>query len=292
MQLYRTFILGLLITLTIPSFGCFTIENISNDLAKQMISTQVWNDSAPVHYTRLRLLTVCYFDFTGTEHVDGKLVVLDACAEEIINIFRELYSQKFPIAEISLMDKYNGDDNCSMSNNNTSCYNCRPIVNSNTISLHAYGVAIDLNPVQNPYISFNKESGTATYKPIAGVEYANRMLVRLGKPNRQGMAEQVLDIFARNGFYYWGGYWDTPIDYQHFQVSRSLTEVLAFAEPITAKIIFQAAVVYFQHHHQPLEIAIEEVLKETSSNVALTLLQHYQKDKEKFMDAFRKLTTS
>ena len=134
------------------------------------------------------------------------------------------------------MNDYDGDDDASMADNNTSAFNVREITGGSTISLHAYGLAIDVNPVQNP---FAKRSGTTlNFSPPSGVENANRLNERPGKPNRPGMAEAVVDVFADHGFLIWGGYWDDPIDYQHFQVSRKLAEKLAKLSPDEARRAF------------------------------------------------------
>jgi hypothetical protein len=124
-----------------------------------------------------------------------------------------------------------------MADNNTSAFNARNVAGSNSLSLHAYGLAIDINPIQNPYA---KRSGTRlTFSPPAGVEYANRFNDRPGKKARSGMAESIIDVFADEGFLIWGGYWDDPIDYQHFQVNRGLAEHLARLSPAQARAAFE-----------------------------------------------------
>jgi hypothetical protein len=143
-------------------------------------------------------------------------------------IFDTLYERRFPIARARLMDAYRGDDAASMRDNNTSGFNDRPVTGGGAPSLHAYGLAIDLNPVQNPYLSVSfDEQGRATFSPPAGARYANRRDPRPGKPPRRGMAEQAVQLFADHGFVVWGGDWDAPIDYQHFQVTREVAERVA-----------------------------------------------------------------
>ncbi len=85
-------------------------------------------------------------------------------------------------------------------------------------SKHAYGVAIDINPLQNPYISYPEEVSANILPPSSSKFFVNRNNNRPNKKQRAGMAENVIDVFARHGFIIWGGDWDTPIDYQHFEV--------------------------------------------------------------------------
>ncbi|WP_062267831.1 M15 family metallopeptidase [Endozoicomonas arenosclerae] len=154
----------------------------------------------------------------------------------------------FPLAKARLMNDYQGDDDASMEDNNTSAFNSRKITGgSKRLSLHAYGTAIDINPVQNPFVSFDENNpGLSLYKPANGTQYANRQLVRFGKLFRTGMSEEISELFAEQGFIYWGGYWDTPIDYQHFQVSREMSEFMALAPAELASEFFNQYVLWIQ----------------------------------------------
>jgi hypothetical protein len=180
---------------------------------------------APVDCTRLNLVQFSYVDFQGRFFDDGEIVVMDAAAKHVVDIFATLLKIRFPIAKAKLMNHYDGDDDAAMADNNTSAFNVRDIAVRDAISIHAYGLAIDINPKQNPFAK--RSDGTLKFNPPLGAENANRLNVRPGKPIRLGMAEAVIDIFADHGFLIWGGYWDDPIDYQHFQVSRKLAERLA-----------------------------------------------------------------
>jgi hypothetical protein len=134
------------------------------------------------------------------------------------------------------MDAYDADDAKSMADNNTSALNHREITGGGLNSLHSYGLAIDINPVQNPYV---KRSGEVlSFSPQAGIDYANRLNLRPGRLPRPGMAEEVVDVFADHGFAIWGGYWDNPIDYQHFEVGRAMAEKLAGSAPSLARGLF------------------------------------------------------
>jgi hypothetical protein len=181
-----------------------------------------------------------YVGFDHQLHEDGEIVVLDAVAEYTLKIFVELREKRFPIAKATLMNSYDGDDDASMVDNNTSAFNDRKITDGSAISLHALGLAIDLNPVQNPYL---KRSGaTVAISPEAGANYINRLNDRPGKMPRAGMAEAALDVFANNGFLNWGGYWDDPVDYQHFDVGRALANKLVQSSPGTAHDLFASHV--------------------------------------------------
>ncbi|MGF1807992.1 M15 family metallopeptidase, partial [Aliivibrio sifiae] len=179
----------------------------------------------------------------------GQIVVLDAVAPYVDHIFTELYQQRFPIAQAKPIENYSGDDIKSMDANNTSAFNYRPITGKSSLSLHAYGVAVDINPLQNPFVEFTSW-GTATFKPLKGHEYSNRMLQRLGKENRKGFAEEVINIFAKNGFIYWGGYWDTPIDFQHFQTSRDMAYLMTTMPTKEASLFFSHYVDWVQSCQQ------------------------------------------
>jgi len=191
---------------------------------------------APVGCERLKLIKFAYFGFDGRIHGDGEIMVMDAAAGNVLRIFTKLRDMRFPIAKARLINQYDGDDDASIADNNTSAFNSRNVAGTNMLSLHAYGLAIDLNPLQNPYVQRSGEK--LTFSPPAGTAYANRHNGQPGKQLRSGMAESVIDVFADEGFLIWGGYWKSAIDYQHFQVSRSLAQQLAQLAREKAKAVF------------------------------------------------------
>jgi hypothetical protein len=180
---------------------------------------------------RLRLLTFGYVDFDRRPKDDGEMVVMDAVADHVLKVFVALRARRFPIASVKLMDHYNGDDDASIAQNNTSAFNVRPVAGGAAMSLHAYGVAIDLNPIQNPYIT--RSGGNLKVDPPSAAAYVNRRTLR------PGMAETVVDLFAEHGFVEWGGYWRHQIDYQHFQVGRRLAYRLARLPAAQARALFE-----------------------------------------------------
>lgn len=198
----------------------FSIEPLSPTLREAMRSTGVWKENGPVPLERLSLVHVSYYDFEGAEHHDGELIMLDAAAKHAATIFRILHLQKFPIAKIRSVHHYHANDEASMADNNTSCFCDRPIEGTTLTSLHSYGLAIDLNPLQNPFILFDEEKGSATFHPPKGWQYLNR------QNKKPGMIEDVVNLFAEHGFFIWGGRWTTPVDYHHVQPPRGIAELL------------------------------------------------------------------
>lgn len=222
-----------------------SISILSDKTCEEMAQAGVMSASAPVQCERLRAVTFDYVNFQGQHHKDGKIIVMDAVAPYIANVFKGLYELQFPIQQAKPILHYRGDDSLSMADNNTSAFNYRAIIGKGSLSMHAYGLALDINPIQNPFVQFG-EAGQATYSPTAGVSNANRMLYRYSKSPSNGYAEQVIGIFAENGFLYWGGFWDTPIDYQHFQVSREMAKLMAAMSAVNATQFFDQYVKWYR----------------------------------------------
>jgi hypothetical protein len=186
-------------------------EDLTNADKEELMNNGVWNTNSPVSMERLKKLTVAYIDFNGA-YKKGELVVFDVVAPYVLAIFKELFEQNFPIDKIVPMQNYHGSDERSMMDNNSSAFNCRQILNTDRWSSHAYGMAIDINPVQNPYLIVNYESSKIEVYPNLAIEFVNRNLYH------PGMVENVVSIFRKYGFSVWGGVWKTPIDYHHFQI--------------------------------------------------------------------------
>lgn len=165
-----------------------------------------WRPGCPVPLSDLRLLTVDHWGFDGAER-RGQLVVHGDEAEAVLGVMEELYAARFPIERMELVDAYGADDAASMAANNTSAFNCREVTGRPGVwSEHSYGRAIDINPVQNPYVMGD------TVLPPAGTAYANRAQDAPGMIHPDG---PVVRAFADAGWS-WGGSWDAPKDYQHF----------------------------------------------------------------------------
>lgn len=189
----------------------FTINTISDEFLQNMVANNVWREECPVHYSRLKLIGLNYVGFDGTTNY-GELVILDNLAEPVISIFKELFALTFQIEKILPIEVFNGDDVLSMKANNSSAYNGRLVARTNSWSSHAYGAAIDINPIQNPYLLLNEQLELKEVIPPAGADYLDRANLR------QGMVEEIVPIFEKYGFTEWGGKWKEKPDYHHFQL--------------------------------------------------------------------------
>ena len=166
-----------------------------------------WHPGCPVAPAQLRRVTLPYRGFDGKPHT-GALVVNATVVGAVESVFTRLYRERFPIRRMTPISAYGGNDNRSMAADNTSGFNCRYAVapGPKQWSVHAYGEAIDVNPVENPYY----EAGR--WLPPAGSEYSDRGDVRRGMAEPGG---ELNAAFAAVGWQ-WGGRWTATPDYQHF----------------------------------------------------------------------------
>lgn len=188
----------------------FVIETISQEI-KDRINGKSYGKDCTVPYEDLRYVKVLYWGFDDQSH-EGELIVNKAIAEDIVEIFKELYENKYPIEKMVLVDEYDADDNASMAANNTSAFNFRLIDNgSGRLSKHSYGLAIDINPLYNPYV--RKINGKTVVSPENGEKYADRSL---DCPYFIKKDDICYKAFTSRGFT-WGGEWKNSKDYQHFE---------------------------------------------------------------------------
>lgn len=159
----------------------------------------------------LRYLRVLHYNPAG-EIRTGEMICNQLIASDLLAIFQKLYEAQYPIGRMVLVDDYAADDGASMAANNTSCFNYRVIAGSTTLSVHAKGLAVDINPQFNPYVTFNAD-GTANIEPENGRAYANRENFFPMKIDHDDLCYQ---LFTEHGFT-WGGDWNSPKDYQHFE---------------------------------------------------------------------------
>lgn len=212
--------------------ACFYYEPLSEDIIARItgISYPVTKDEATelavsavnitdseetiaISYKDLRYLQVLYYDFNG-EVQTGELICNKGIAQDLLDIFYELYLNEYQIEKIRLIDEYNGDDTASMLDNNTSCFNYRVVDGTTSLSKHATGCAIDINPFYNPYVVFNKDGSGKTYISPEGSEiYADRSQ---DFPYKIDENDLCYKLFKEHGFT-WGGDWNSCKDYQHFQ---------------------------------------------------------------------------
>ena len=166
-----------------------------------------------ISYDDLCYMQVLHYDFNGEIQI-GELICNRKIADDFIEIFHELYVNEYQIEKIRLVDEYGGDDTASMLDNNTSCFNYRVVDGTSSLSKHAIGCAIDINPFYNPYVVFNKNGSGETYISPEGSEiYADRSQSFPHKINENDLCYK---LFKEHGFV-WGGDWNSCKDYQHFQ---------------------------------------------------------------------------
>jgi poly-gamma-glutamate synthesis protein (capsule biosynthesis protein) len=180
-------------------------SRIGSHMRRHMTS---WHRGCPVPVRRLRVLQVSFWGFDRRAHT-GRLVVHRSAVRPLIRVMRRLFVARFPIRRMVPVDAYGGSDNRSMAADNTSAFNCRRVAGTRSWSEHAYGRAIDINPVENPEIDGRKIS------PPKGARYANRRHHARGMIRRHGV---VVRAFRAVGWG-WGGRWHSPKDYQHFSAT-------------------------------------------------------------------------
>jgi hypothetical protein len=168
-----------------------------------------WRRGCPVGPVELRLLRVDHWGFDGRVH-RGELVVHRDQARRVLLVMGKLFKARYPIQRLRLVDAYHADDDRSMAANNTSAFNCRKVSGTSRWSEHAYGRAIDLNPLRNPYVT---RGGRVS--PPAGRPYADRTRRAAGMIHG---GDTVVRAFAAAGWK-WGGYWSGSRDYQHFSAT-------------------------------------------------------------------------
>ena len=184
-------------------------EPIRDELRERIVGSS-WHPGCPVGLGKLRLLRLDHIGFDG-ESRRGRLVVHERFDEEILAVFKRLYRLRFPIRRMELIDRYGADDHRSMNADNTSAFNCRVVAGTDRWSMHAYGKAIDINPIENPYVSGSHVS------PPAGEPFADRSRDARGMVHR---GDEVVEAFAERAGWGWGGSWrGSAKDYQHFSAT-------------------------------------------------------------------------
>lgn len=193
----------------------FYLEPLSENLKRYMtgISYPAAENARELAITldELRYVHILHYDFEGNI-AEGELICNASIAPDLLDIFYELYRNEYRIEKVRLIDEYDGDDTASMEDNNTSCFNYRLVEGSSSLSKHALGLAIDVNPFYNPYITYNKD-GTTHVSPEAAAVYADRSIDFAYKIDENDLCYK---LFIRHGFI-WGGNWNSVKDYQHFQ---------------------------------------------------------------------------
>jgi D-alanyl-D-alanine carboxypeptidase len=169
-----------------------------------------WRPGCPVAPAQLRRLRLSHWGFDGKRHL-GELVVNARVVGDVRSVFRQLYRARFPIRRMRPIDAYKGSDRASMAADNTSAFNCRLVAvpSAKNWSMHAYGEAIDVNTVENPFVY------GSTVSPPAGRGYLDRARVRTGMAVEGSALVRAFDAVGWG----WGGRWTSSRDYQHFSTT-------------------------------------------------------------------------
>jgi hypothetical protein len=202
--------LSMALTTTVLRAQDFTSEPLSDSLFARMQGLSYPKDCR-VSRNDLRWVRVLHFDVEGRIH-QGEIVCNKAIADDLVDIFRQLYKAKYPIERIRLIDEYGADDERSMSDNNSSSFCYRMVDGTTKLSKHATGMAIDINTRYNPYVRKGK-NGRQSVSPANGHRYADRTK---DFPYKIKKGDLLYRLFIQHGFR-WGGNWRTMKDYQHFE---------------------------------------------------------------------------
>ncbi len=173
------------------------------------IDGKSYKKNCTVPLESLRYLRVLHKDLSGNT-LTGELICNEKIAADLIDIFQKLYAASYPIEKITLIDEYGADDELSMRANNSSCFNFRFISYTTTVSMHGLGMAVDINPLYNPYIK--TVNGRLSIEPATGAEYVDREKIF---PYKIEPDDICVKLFKSHGFL-WGGDWQGKKDYQHF----------------------------------------------------------------------------
>ena len=190
----------------------FDILKIDGEIFSR-IDGKSYKKNCTVPVEDLRYLKILHKNLNG-ETLNGELICNVRIAEKLISIFKKLYAENYPIEKVRLIDEYNAEDELSMRDNNSSCFNFRFVSNTNRISLHGYGMAVDINPLYNPYITFH--GGKKNIEPANAAEFEDRTKKFPYKITEDDLCYK---IFTAHGFS-WGGSWEDAKDYQHFYIEE------------------------------------------------------------------------
>ncbi len=199
----------------IASLLAATLFTATTPLPKEIqekIAGHSWKEDAPVALDDLAYLRISYWNMENEESL-GEMIVHKTIADKVLGAFQELFEARFPIERMELVEAYDTNDDLSMEANNSSAFCFRPNVTyPHLISLHGYGLAIDINPRINPYHNWEKK----IVAPSSSVEFLDR--TRSDVPGMIQQDDVCYRAFTSRGFE-WGGDWtERRVDYQHFQI--------------------------------------------------------------------------
>lgn len=205
-----SFLLPLTAHLSPLSSQTFTSVPIPDSVFQRMLGRS-FPDGCTIPRSELRYLRLSHVDAEGREHV-GEMVCNKAIAQDLLDIFSELYRQRYPIERIRLIDDYEADDERSMRHNNTSCFCFRRVAGTRKLSKHARGLAVDVNTLYNPCVRTARD-GRRIVQPATATRYADRSRTFKYKIMEGDLLHR---LFCRHGFT-WGGSWHSLKDWQHFE---------------------------------------------------------------------------
>lgn len=191
----------------------FYYEPLSEDLKARITGISYPaedNGNLAISYEDLRYVHILHYNFDGMS-TEGELICNEYIAEDLLDIFYELHRNEYQLERVRLIDEYGGDDTASMEDNNTSCFNYRVVDNTTSLSKHALGLALDINPFYNPYVTY--PNGNIRISPQGSEPYADRSA---DFPYKIDENDLCYKLFTEHGFT-WGGNWNSLKDYQHFQ---------------------------------------------------------------------------
>ena len=202
-------VLLLLVTAQAQAAYTYSISKITPPVKKRMNGAS-WHKGCPVSLADLRYVRVRYWDFDHRQRT-GELVVNRDAAGAIVRVFRQLYANGYRIRRMRLVDDYGASDFRSIEADNTSAFNCRFVDGTTRWSNHAFGRAIDVNPIENPYVT---SSGTTSHR--ASRKYVDRSSRRHRAMILAG--DRTVRAFRAQGWG-WGGNFSGAKDYQHFSAN-------------------------------------------------------------------------
>ena len=194
----------------------FEISKIDDELFAR-IDGKSFKKNCTLPVSDLRYLTLLHKNLNG-DTLNGEMICNVKIAESLIDIFQKLYEESYPIEKIHLIDEYDADDELSMRDNNSSCFNFRYVSNTTRISKHGYGLAVDINPRYNPYIKF--VDGKKSVEPANGLEYEDRTK---SYPYKIEEDDLCCRLFVEHDFLWGGNCWEDEKDYQHFFIPDGFT---------------------------------------------------------------------
>lgn len=196
----------------------FYTTKITSSIWKR-INGKSYSADCTVPRDDLCYLHILHKDLNGKTH-EGELIVNAYIAKDVLHIFKKLYKANYPIEKVSLVDEYDADDEKSMEDNNSSSFNFRFISHTTKVSKHGLGLAVDINPLYNPYIK--TVNGTQIVEPVTAGAYTDRSK---DFPCKIDHGDLCYKLFTEYGFE-WGGDWKNSKDYQHFEVPDSVAKQL------------------------------------------------------------------